>query len=237
MLVSVLGTGSKGNCYILKASDGQTLMLDAGLPKKQILKGLDFNVMDLQGICVSHVHYDHFMSAMEFQGMGIPVFMPFTDENQMQKAKLGDFTVYSFPLVHDVPCVGFYITHKEMGSLIYLTDSEYCRFRFPKVNHIMVEMNYDADLMDPSHPAKEHIFRGHMEKRTTLAFLQANMSEALRTVILCHMSIANIMPNEVLEETQMLVGKGVQAYIAEKGLSVTLNLCCVGEMREFRERS
>lgn len=56
MFVRCIGTGSSGNCYALYDNDGKILLLDLGLSRKQILKGLGFNVSDVAGCVVSHGH-------------------------------------------------------------------------------------------------------------------------------------------------------------------------------------
>lgn len=54
-MLKVLATGSKGNCYILQAGNDK-LLLECGIPYKEILKGLDFNLNGVQGCLISHEH-------------------------------------------------------------------------------------------------------------------------------------------------------------------------------------
>lgn len=56
MFVRCIGTGSSGNCYALYDNDGNILLLDLGLARKQILRGIGFNVSDVVGCVVSHEH-------------------------------------------------------------------------------------------------------------------------------------------------------------------------------------
>lgn len=56
MFVRCIGTGSSGNCYALYGNDGKILLLDLGLVRKQILRGIDFNLSDVVGCVVSHEH-------------------------------------------------------------------------------------------------------------------------------------------------------------------------------------
>ena len=58
MRLKVLSSGSQGNCYLLE-SNGETLILDCGIPIKEIKKGLDFDISKVVGVCVSHGHLDH----------------------------------------------------------------------------------------------------------------------------------------------------------------------------------
>lgn len=56
MLISVLATGSKGNCTVLENKDGELLLLDAGIDIKQIKQGVNFRVGDIAGCLITHRH-------------------------------------------------------------------------------------------------------------------------------------------------------------------------------------
>lgn len=222
MLLRCLGSGSSGNCYLL-SSGTETLIIEAGIPYKRILKGLDFNLMDVVGVVVSHSHQDHSKSTEDFKRAGIPVFDSYDSEAEKQVRTYGNFVIHSFKLEHDVPCMGFYILHPDMGSLVYLTDTEYCKYRFPNVNHILIEANYDARMIPEDHPARVHILKGHMELQTTKGFIQANKSSELRDVILCHMSEDNMDYEVMRKEVSEVAGKRVNIATAESGLSLELS--------------
>lgn len=221
MVLKCLGSGSSGNCYLLQG-EAETLIIEAGIPYKRILKGIDFNLMNIVGVVVSHSHQDHSKSAEDFKRAGIPVFAPYDlEENDVWFRS--QFTVQSFHLEHDVPCVGFYIRHPDMGSLVYLTDTEYCKYRFPNVNHILIEANYDSRLIQEDHPARVHILKGHMELQTTKGFVQANKSSELRNVILCHGSEQNLDFENAENQVRDIVGKRVSVMFAKANTSIGLN--------------
>ena len=56
MFIRCAGSSSSGNSYALYSDNGQILLLDAGLPIKEIKKMCDFNVTDMVGCLVSHGH-------------------------------------------------------------------------------------------------------------------------------------------------------------------------------------
>lgn len=144
-------------------------------------------------------------------------------EGEQNKKVFGNFKIYSFNLVHDVPCCGYYILHPDIGSLVYLSDTEYCKYKFPKVNHILVESNYDKRVFNENHPTKEHIFKGHMELQTTKNFVKANKSMELRNVILCHLSADNADPEVMKKEIQVVAGQWCNVAVAEPGLELVLS--------------
>lgn len=56
MFVRCIGSGSKGNSYALYGNDNKILLLDLGMPRKDILKAIDYRISDVVGCVVSHEH-------------------------------------------------------------------------------------------------------------------------------------------------------------------------------------
>ena len=56
MKLKCIATGSTGNCYALTSNSGETLILDCGIPIKEIKKGLDWNIRGIKGVIISHTH-------------------------------------------------------------------------------------------------------------------------------------------------------------------------------------
>ena len=56
MTLKCLGSSSAGNCYLLTSNNGETLILDCGIPIKEIKKGLDWNIRGIKGMIISHAH-------------------------------------------------------------------------------------------------------------------------------------------------------------------------------------
>lgn len=53
--LTTIGSGSSGNAYCLDVN-GERLLIEVGLPWKQILKALNFNLEDVRACLVSHAH-------------------------------------------------------------------------------------------------------------------------------------------------------------------------------------
>lgn len=226
MFVKCIGTGSSGNCYALYDNGGKILLLDLGLARKQILKGIDFNVSGVVGAIVSHAHTDHSKAVKDFENMGIKVWKPFSENNLTNRMKFGGFSVQCFPLPHNgVANFGFYINANGQ-KILYLTDYEYCRFNFKslQVNHIICECNYQQELVSRDLANYEHKIRGHCSLETCKSFIAANKTNALRTVILCHMGQETTIAEECLSEVQNVVGEDVKCVCAAAGESVELSL-------------
>lgn len=236
MFVRCIGTGSSGNCYALYDNDGKILLLDLGLARKQILRGIEFNVSDVVGAVVSHEHGDHAKAVKDFENMGIPLFAPykslepmsFKDGSQV-KVQAFDLTDKNGKFMHtnndgsECPCYGFLIEHEDMGKILYITDTELVKWRFSGINHILISCNYQKKYISDS-AKRTHVLRGHMELETVKNFIKANKSNDLRTVILCHLSQDSADPLECLSEVQKVVEEGVKCVCAVAGETVELSL-------------
>ena len=186
---------------------------------------------------------DHAYYIKDFMRSGIPVYTAFETQTALEvitgerttaispnkSCHIGSFTVTPFNVPHDteIGCYGYLIKHEEMGHLLFLTDLEYCKYNFSKLNieHIMVEANYSMDLVDRNEPNYEHRLRGHMSLDTALKFIQTNDNPALRNVVLIHLSDTSGDPALFLQRTKEAIEYGANVYIAEKGLEVDMNLC------------
>ena len=118
-------------------------------------------------------------------------------------------------------CYGYMITHPEMGTLVYVTDTELCKYRFNKVNHILVSCNYQKDKIKLDDPKAAHVLRGHMELETVKGMVKANASHELVNVMLCHMSRENAVPEECVAEVKK-VTCGANVVAMERGMEIEL---------------
>lgn len=235
-----LGSGSSGNCYLL-STETETLVLDCGLPIREIKKGLDWDISKVVGVLCSHVHSDHAKAVKDFENMGIPVFKPYDKAiKKVQYEKFGGFTINAFPMLDkemetwqhtntdgsECPCYGFYIKHEDMGQMVYVTDTKCISHNFSKMklNHVLISSNYDNELLEDNEK-REHVLRGHLSIQYVCEeFIKPNKSNALRTIVLCHLSQQNSDPDKMLSEVQKVVGEDVKCVCAAAGETVELSL-------------
>lgn len=233
MRLKCLGSSSAGNCYLLTSNSGETLILDCGIPIKEIKKGLDWNIKDVVGVLCTHKHLDHSKSVNDFKAMGIPIYAPYLKIDYMSM-NMGGFTVKPFDLTtidgswthtnaDGTPCpiFGFLITHKEIGRMLYITDCELIKWKFKDINHILLGVNYDKDLVDTDNPKANHVFRGHLSIDTACDFVKANDSDSLQNVIMCHLSSENADKDSFIEKTKNSVNVA-NVDVAEQGKSWNL---------------
>lgn len=241
MVLKVLGSSSKGNCYLLEASDG-VLIIEAGIPAVEMKKALGFELNKILGCVISHRHRDHSKFLKEVLSCGIKAFAledVFTSHNlashpfcktiePMHGYKAGGFKIFTFPVVHDVPCLGFIIEHREMGKLLFVTDTMMLEYLVPKIDHVMLEVNYcdrilqeniDAGIVPVS--MRDRLMHSHMELQTAKDILRSNDLSETKEVILLHLSENNSNDELFAEEICRAAGKPV--HVAKRGLE--LNLC------------
>lgn len=229
MKLKCIATGSTGNCYALTSDSGETLILDCGIPIKEIKKGLNWNIKDVVGVLCTHQHLDHSKSLDDFRKMSIPAFAPY--QRNYNKKNYGGFTIYPFPLqtldgnwthtdANGEPCpiYGFLITHKEMGRMLYITDCELIKWKFNDINHVLLGVNYDKDLVDTDNPKANHVFRGHLSIDTACDFVKANDSDSLQNVIMCHLSNENADKDSFIEKMKNAVNMA-NVDVTEQGKS------------------
>lgn len=233
MILRTIATGSTGNCHALISNAGEILLLDLGVSINEIKKGIDFKISDVCGAVVTHCHKDHSKSVTNFERMGIPVFTPYISREPMEIGK--EFAIKAFDLTtadgrfthtnsdgSECPCYGFLITHKEIGRLLYITDCEVIKWRFKEIDHILLGVNYNKDMVDWSNPAKNnHVFRGHLEIGTACGFVKANYSDHLQNVIMCHLSSENADSDSFIGRMKK-VAYGVNVDVAVAGKSWNL---------------
>lgn len=222
MNLHCLGSGSSGNCYLL-SSETETLVLDCGLPIREIKRGLNWDIAKVVGVLCSHAHSDHAKAVREFENMGIEVFKPYDETIACPlKIRYGSFGIQAFKVPHDgTPNYGFYIT-VDKHRILYATDFEYCKYVFKNqnINHILIEANHSKELLNREKANYIHSIRGHASINTTCKFLEANRTSHLRTVILVHLS-SECGDEKVFKEMAEKV-VDCPVYVARAGLEIEL---------------
>ena len=176
MKLKVIKSGSRGNCYLLTASDGDTLVLEAGVPYRAIQQAVGFDTRSVVAVLVSHEHKDHAAGVPELIERRLPVYASqgtldaIMDGRAGLKAAtsvfhavevgepfaLGAFKAIAYRSQHDAAePLYFEIYHPEMGRLLFMTDTVTPpRVAMMQANgikteyqHILIEANYRDYLL------------------------------------------------------------------------------------------
>ena len=231
--LKVINSSSSGNCYILTCNN-EKIILDCGLPIKVIKQWLDFDLQGIQAVLITHCHKDHSLSVDDFKKMGFEVWMPYLEKIKTRKKQFGSFNVSCFDLTDlqgnwmhtnadgsECPCYGFLIEHSELGRMLYISDTELIKWKFRDINHILLGVNYDKDLLDNENQSKRnHVYRGHLSIDTACEFVKCN-SDSLETVIMCHLSDSNSDVDSFIGKMKNVVPEA-NVCVAERGLEILL---------------
>jgi phosphoribosyl 1,2-cyclic phosphodiesterase len=215
-------------------------MIECGIPYKEILKGLGFNLSNVVGALISHSHKDHSKAVGNLAKAGINIYSgaetlmaikpkegyyPTIIESEEQ-FKVGDFAVLPFNLQHDVPIIGFLIQHNDMGKLLFITDSYYSKYKFSRLNHIMIECNYSKEILQENIEnglniaMAKRLIKSHFSLENVKEFLKTNDLSQCKDITLLHLSDGNSNAEQFKNEIERLTG--IPTYVADKGLEIEI---------------
>jgi phosphoribosyl 1,2-cyclic phosphodiesterase len=220
--IQVIGSSSKGNCYLLTA-ESETLIIEAGMPLSAVKKALNFNIANVSGCIITHLHGDHNNYEKQILSAGIPTVF-------QENGKLGGFHFWAFDVPHDVKNVAYLIYHKEVGAILYATDLSRFPYNIKGIDHLFIEANYDLKLLrsNPkiSFTLKQRISRNHLsiDKSLEIAGIIYKSNKNLKSITLCHLSENNADEDEFL--------KKFTAQFSDKGIS-SINIATAGKEIEL----
>lgn len=249
MELLVLGSSSHGNGYILQ-NDTEALVIEAGVPFKDIKKGLGWDLGKVRGCLISHRHNDHAGHAAELDKAGIAILAP-SDVVEAKKLtrhahavqpgrgyKLGGFKVLPFSLMHDTPCYGYLIEHPECGRVLFATDTytigtnatadgSWLLHTFRGVNHWLIEANYTTWIVDRNMKSghlteamKKRLMLSHLSLGNCIKALQRQDLSQTERIVLIHLSDGNSDERMFVKKVRDATGKRVVA--AKSGLSIDI---------------
>lgn len=229
MEIAVLASGSGGNCYLAE-HNGASLLLDCGLPVKEIRERSGFRVSGLAGCLLTHEHMDHAKAAVDLMRAGVDLYCSRGTAEALQldghrlnlvrsrePVDIGGWRVLPFDTVHDSQEPLGFLALRGSERLLYATDTAYLPYRFSGVTRLMIECNYDFAVLKANVAAglvprevKYRVLQSHMSLETLVRMLQANDLRQLREVLLLHLSSQNIDACKARRMVQAVTGKVVR---------------------------
>jgi len=235
MEVTVLASGSRGNCICIEGSSG-VLLVDAGLSAREVLRRLrdaDKDAENVEAVLVTHEHIDHIRGVdVLARRLDVPVFgtggtlaefrrtrrstAPVTMErlNTGEPFGIGDFMVEAFPTSHDAkePC-GYLI--REGGVCMgCCTDTGVVTPGMmrclERCDAVILESNHCPDMLENGgYPEflKRRIRsrRGHLSNRDAAACL-SRLAGSIHAAVLAHLSEVNNTPEKARSSAQNGLG-------------------------------
>ncbi len=225
MELSIIASGSNGNCYLLQSGE-TAILFDAGKGYRETaerMAALGKDIREVKGIVLSHAHGDHYKGIGPIsRRLGIPVYIrepvylscrqwlgPVEVRHFEGTFQIGDLEITPIETSHDVDSCGFAV-----GGLGLFTDTGCVTAQMREIisdlDAILIESNYDEEmLMNGSYPRhlKDRILsdRGHLSNDDTSDFI-CRYGDHLSQVFLAHLSENNNSAEKVRETFESVNG-------------------------------
>lgn len=227
-----LASSSAGNAYIVSDRDTR-ILLECGVSHKQLQKLSGFALSDFRACLVTHEHKDHAKSVADLIGRGMDVYMsPGTAAaleteaatliEHMEQFNVGSLDIVPFTTFHDAAePLGFLIKSRVDGDVLaFATDTVNLRYRFPDLNILAIEANYDKAILERCEKLPEkvrhRITNTHMEIDTLCDYLASLDLSACREIHLLHLSDAMSHEDKFLRKVIASVPRGIEVRSCAK---------------------
>lgn len=229
--VHVLASGSDGNCTVIEC-DGESIMIDAGVSCKTILKQMEQEGVDkgsVKAIFLTHEHSDHIVGAgATARKLDVPVIcneatfaamdigdVDFVPLDPRGSIDIGPLHVTPLPTVHHAaqPCA--YNATADGRNVLVATDTGRLTFQIEAAlkaaDIAVIEANYDARMLEEgpySPPLKRLIAseQGHMCNVDTAAAIRRTITGSRRQIFLAHLSRTNNVPDLARDTVAEITG-------------------------------
>ena len=224
-----MASSSRGNCY--QINDSITpILIECGIPWKQIRQKLNFQTSNIAGCLISHSHADHSKAWQDVAKAGIDIYastgtidaLGMTGHRikpiePLKQFQIGTWAILPFPTEHDCDgSMGFLLANRAGEKLLFITDSFYCKYLFSDITHLMIECNHSYEILTQNVEAglmpqaqKNRLIQSHFSLENVKKFLQANDLSRVKQITLLHLSDGNSNAEQFRREIMQLTGKPV----------------------------
>lgn len=237
MKFTSLASSSKGNAYLVEADGIRPLLIEAGIPIKQLAakmysRGVPF--ASLAGCLISHEHGDHSKAVSALlkaavdchMSTGTAVALDVITHHRthlmapgLEQYQIYNWKVVAFHLKHDAAePFGYLIAHNG-EVLLFCPDTAYIKNRFADVNIIAIECNHVSEVLARNIQSGlptvvgRRVRRNHMSLETVIKMLKANDLSKCREIHLLHLSDGNSDEQRMIKEVQEATG--IPTYAAQ----------------------
>lgn len=232
MKFEALASSSSGNAYIVTDRDTR-ILLECGVSHKKLQKLSGFSLSEFQACLVSHEHKDHAKAVADLISRGMAVYMSEgtadameTDAvnliEHMEQFNVGSLDIVPFTTFHDAAePLGFLIKSRVDGDVLaFATDTVNLRYKFPGLNILAIEANYDKHILERCERMPEkvryRITNSHMEIDTLCDYLRSLDLSQCREIHLLHLSDATSHEGHFLNKVARAVPPGIKITACEK---------------------
>lgn len=233
MKFNSFASSSHGNVYTVSDAE-TTLLVECGLTYKKLQKAVGFDISRFAACLVSHSHLDHSRAVLELINRGIPVYMSYGEAEalgyadlvqvveHMEQFNVGSFDIVPFTTFHDAAePLGFLIKSRADGDVLaFATDTVNLRYRFPGLNILAIEANYDKCILELCEKLPEkvrhRITNTHMEIDTLCDYLRSLDLSECREIHLLHLSDSTSHEEKFIAKVARAVPKGIKIKACRK---------------------
>lgn len=227
-----LSSSSAGNAYIVSDKDTR-ILLECGVSHTKLQKLSGFSLSEFQAVLVTHEHKDHAKAVQELISRGMVVYMSQgtaealeTDGVELIEDRLqfnvGSFDIVPFTTFHDAKePLGFLIKSRIDGDVLaFATDTVNLRYKFPGLNILAIEANYDKNILERCERMPEkvrhRIANSHMEIDTLCDYLRSLDLSQCREIHLLHLSDATSHEGHFINKVSRAVPRGIEITACKK---------------------
>lgn len=229
MKITVIASGSSGNCYLIQ-SEKANVLIEAGVNPKLIKKKTGLNFSQITGILISHKHKDHSAYAGKIASdYGVKIYgnadtLESIKEKcinkevlkPMKSLYLKDLYVTPLQLNHDVDCLGFIIVDTNtQEKLLFFTDTNSLNYELPQFDYVMAECNYDEKVL------MQNVVNGRIDRTYAERVRKTHFSidklerfikeqKKLQKLYIMHLSNDNSNADEFVTKLQAIIGRPVE---------------------------
>lgn len=225
-------SSSSGNCYSVSDRDTR-ILIECGISYKKLQKLSGFSLTDFSACLVSHEHKDHAKSVDELTSRGMKVCMSQgtaealgTDSvtliEHMEQFNIGSLDIVPFSTFHDAAePLGFLIKSRSDGDVLaFATDTVNLRYRFPGLNILAIEANYQKEILERCDRMPEkvryRVKNAHMEIDTLCDYLSTLDLSKCREIYLLHLSDATSHERDFISKVLRTVPHSVHVTACGK---------------------
>ncbi|MBW2976664.1 MBL fold metallo-hydrolase [Candidatus Woesearchaeota archaeon] len=239
MEISVIASGSNGNCCLIE-NNGSAILVDAGKSGREIahrMERLGKSLEKVDAVILTHSHHDHIAGAgVVSRRYNIPLYISKDSYSEAKFSlggvkrkdfslnnpfRIGSLRIKAIPTSHNVSSCGFVINKlgifTDTGIVTKQMESE-----IPKLNSVLLESNHDVDMLINGHYPdflKQWILskQGHLSNADASSVIQRR-GKGLSLALLGHLSGNNNTPEIAAGTFESLVKRKMEYAVCSRDM-------------------
>ena len=235
MQIEVLGSSSAGNAYLI-SDNTSSILLECGLPIRDMQIKSDFKIAQVDACLISHLHLDHSKAIHDVLKMGIDVYaLPETlsalnvsehyrthSIEPLKPITVNTFEIMAVTMYHDCPCVGYMVYSKNTNErLFFATDTYKITVNPQGVDYLILEINYQKEIVNRlvnegimESSIRARLLFSHYELSKALNWLKKIDKSRLKRIYVAHLSNGHSNAEKI--KRAVIVETGVPTVICEQ---------------------